>query len=391
MNKLFKILPLLGLLLCGGLAHAQVPPAANNTLCAPAVPCTPVGPVNTGTGDQWFEFGARYNQQDDLILNMFGPSSHFAATGTVAATDISAIFGCGGNPLLVLNGAGGCTAGGGGGSTPALPAFSLQFNGGAGALGGLLPSVPGIYCTQWVSTSGPPDLANCPGGGSVLSVTITAFPGITPVGCVITTSGVCALTTTLSGVLFGTGSGFSTAVAANIAALWGGTCNSSTFLRGDGTCATPTGAGTVTTSGSPGAGSLTGFSGSTAITNVNLSGDCVTAGALATTCGGAATQFIAVTSACPLNTTNTSATANAVSSPLTCTLPTAVGDVHTYCVTKTDSTGNTVTVATTSAQTIQGNANEIIQFKGNTMCVRSDNANWWIVNLLRNFSTEGLS
>ena len=51
--------------------------------------------------------------------------------------------------------------------------------------------------------------------------------------------------------------------------LWnqGGTCSSSTYLRGDGQCTTPTGTGTVTTSGSPTSGKMAKFSSATAITN----------------------------------------------------------------------------------------------------------------------------
>lgn len=48
------------------------------------------------------------------------------------------------------------------------------------------------------------------------------------------------------GVIKGNGSSpFSTAASADIIALWSGTCNSSTFLSGAGSCITPTGSGTV--------------------------------------------------------------------------------------------------------------------------------------------------
>lgn len=46
------------------------------------------------------------------------------------------------------------------------------------------------------------------------------------------------------------------------------------------------GSGTVTTTGSPSSGNLARFSGAASITNDNLSGDCTTSGALATTCKG---------------------------------------------------------------------------------------------------------
>lgn len=51
---------------------------------------------------------------------------------------------------------------------------------------------------------------------------------------------------TLTGIAKGNGtSAFTAAVAADIYGLWSGTCSSSTFLRGDGSCQTPSGSGTI--------------------------------------------------------------------------------------------------------------------------------------------------
>ena len=67
--------------------------------------------------------------------------------------------------------------------------------------------------------------------------------------------------TTSTGVL-------SIGASADVIALFSGTCNSSTYLRGDGSCNTPSGAGTITGSGT--AGLIPVFSGTTAIGNSSI-------------------------------------------------------------------------------------------------------------------------
>lgn len=71
----------------------------------------------------------------------------------------------------------------------------------------------------------------------------------------------------LIGPIKGNGtSPFTPAVASDIANLWSGVISSACYLRGDGQCTAPPGSGTVTTTGSPVNGNLTAFSSSTAIT-----------------------------------------------------------------------------------------------------------------------------
>jgi hypothetical protein len=96
---------------------------------------------------------------------------------------------------------------------------------------------------------------NTPPGTGVSSVGLTMPTGFSVGGSPVTSSGTLAVTTTLNGVLRGDGSGFTTATSANVISLWSGTCNASSFLRGDGACAA-----TVTSVGltMPGVFSVTG-------------------------------------------------------------------------------------------------------------------------------------
>jgi hypothetical protein len=98
---------------------------------------------------------------------------------------------------------------------------------------------------------------NTPPGTGVSSVGLTMPSGFSVGGSPVTSSGTLAVTTTLSGVINGTGSGFTAATSANVISLWSGTCNSGTFLRGDGACSA---AGTVSSVAltMPGVFSVTG-------------------------------------------------------------------------------------------------------------------------------------
>ena len=71
---------------------------------------------------------------------------------------------------------------------------------------------------------------------------------------------------------------------------------------------------------------------------------------------------------------------NASGGSFSITLPTAVGVIgKIYAIKKIDSSANTVTIATTSAQTIDGAASKVLSIQYDGAQVQSDNANWYIV------------
>lgn len=121
--------------------------------------------------------------------------------------------------------------------------------------------------------------------GTVTSVGLTMPTGFSVANSPVTGAATLGVTTTLNGVLHGNGSGFTAsnvalasevsgllpvanagigvgtltgiakgngtspftaAASSDVIGLWTGTCNSSSFLRGDGSCNTPGGGGTVT-------------------------------------------------------------------------------------------------------------------------------------------------
>lgn len=93
--------------------------------------------------------------------------------------------------------------------------------------------------TTFLRADGSCQAAGGGGGGSVTSVALTMPSGLSVTGSPVTTSGTLAVTTALSGIINGTGTGFANAVASDVVAEFSGTCNSTTFLRGDGSCNTP--------------------------------------------------------------------------------------------------------------------------------------------------------
>lgn len=144
----------------------------------------------------------------------------------------------------------------------AIPAFAATFNLFSPA-NGILVGNPSTYVTTAATSSnvralwsgtcdattflrGDGACAPETGGGTVTSVALTMPSGFSVGGSPVTTSGTLAVTTTLNGLLAGNGSGFLLATSGNVTGVFSGTCNSTTFLRGDGSCQSPGGGGTVT-------------------------------------------------------------------------------------------------------------------------------------------------
>jgi hypothetical protein len=72
--------------------------------------------------------------------------------------------------------------------------------------------------------------------------------------------------------------------------------------------------------------------------------------------------------------------ADATVGAFTITLPTAVGiDGQVFVIKKIDATGNSVTIATTSSQTIDGNLTAIINSRYLSITVQSNGTNWDII------------
>jgi hypothetical protein len=90
-------------------------------------------------------------------------------------------------------------------------------------------------------------------------------------------------------------------------------------------------------------------------------------------------QTVATKSASyPVTTNDEVILANAGSTPITITLPTAVSNTNLYVIKKIDSSGNNVTVATTSSQTIDGGTTAVIKVQYASISVVSDGSNWYI-------------
>ena len=84
-----------------------------------------------------------------------------------------------------------------------------------------------------------------------------------------------------------------------------------------------------------------------------------------------------------LTTTDFTVLGNAAAGAFTLTLPTAVNaSGQIYTLKKTDSSANVVTIATTSAQTIDGQSSYSLAYQYQGVIVQSNNSNWVIVGVI---------
>lgn len=84
-----------------------------------------------------------------------------------------------------------------------------------------------------------------------------------------------------------------------------------------------------------------------------------------------------------LTTTDFTVLGNAAGGAITLTLPTAVGvSGQIYTIKKSDSSANVVTIATTSAQTIDGQSSYSLSLQYAGVQVQSNNSNWVIINMI---------
>lgn len=99
-----------------------------------------------------------------------------------------------------------------------------------------------------------------------------------------------------------------------------------------------------------------------------------------TTANGVSLAYVAKTAAYTATSTDYTIAGNASTAAFSVTLPTSVGITgKVYVVKKVDSSANAVTVATTSAQTIDGAASKVLSIQYDAVTVQSDGANWLII------------
>lgn len=98
--------------------------------------------------------------------------------------------------------------------------------------------------------------------------------------------------------------------------------------------------------------------------------------------GSSAFSFVAKTANYTITTSDSGILADATGGSITITLPTAVGCTQTYTIARADNNfpSTTVTIATTSSQTINGVVGGTLVQLGQSFVLGSDGSNWWVVS-----------
>jgi len=178
--------------------------------------------------------------------------------------------------------------------------------------------------------------------------------------------------------------------------------NTNVFSSGTNTFGSATGTGTngfssgATTTGNTktvniGTGGLSGSTTNIAIGSSVSGATSTTALNGITTAAGIRQALATKNAAYTLTTLDYTVLGNATTASFSLTLPTSVGATgQVYIIKKVDSTANTVTITTTSSQTIDGTANKVLSSQYDGFQLQSDGANWMIIgNIFGRNGTTG--
>lgn len=189
----------------------------------------------------------------NIILSATGSGSDgkvgITATGPFTVSSLHATLDSSGN--LTVNSCTGCSSGTSVTSINTVAgAFTFSFSAGAGSCSGTTCTFTGSGAgggsvTNFVASSG-----SWPSWLVPSVATSSTTPTLSVAASTIPVSAGGTGVATLTGIAKGAGtSAFTTAASTDVIGLWSGSCSTTTFLRGDGTCVTPGGGGTVTGTG----------------------------------------------------------------------------------------------------------------------------------------------
>lgn len=223
----------------------------------------------------------------------FSSSSTWASSGALTASALLLGGGAGAAPTAMGSlGTTSTVLHGNAAGAPTFGAVSLTAD-----VSGILPAANGGNGNGFFAVSGPATATKTFTFPNASATVLTSNAAVT-----VAQGGTGVAT--ITGPIKGNGtSAFSAAAAADIYGLWSGTCSSTTFLRGDGSCQTPSGTGTVTvvSSGSLTSTALVTGGGTTtlqtpsATATLDTSGNISTPGGVSTGVGGSTAGYLELT------------------------------------------------------------------------------------------------